>query len=200
MWKIYTILSLAILLVFGWMCAELRVFELIPVEASETKGAQVTSPPVEDYRKVLEQREKELKKREDLVLRKAQENDDKEKFLTQQIARYEKIIQELTGRVSELETLRSDKADSFRGVFEKMEPKKASKILEDMDAKMAGAIVAGLKRDRAGEILSEMPPDKARAITEFILGQRRIGSIKGQSKGTQVSTEGNGTTEKGGEP
>lgn len=199
MWKIYTILSLAILLAFGWMCAELRVFELIPVEASDTKGSQVTTKPSDEFRKLLESREKDLKKREDQVLRKHQENEDKEKFLTQQIARYEKIIQDLTGRVSELENLRADKADTFRGVFEKMEPKKASKILEDMDSKMAASVVASLKRDRAGEILSEMSPEKARAITEFILGQRKIGSLKGQSKGTQVSTEGNGATEKGGD-
>lgn len=199
MWKVLTILSTAIVLVFGWMCVELRLFESIPVQASESKGSQVTGAPVDDYRKLLEQREKELKKREDVVMRKAQENADKEKFLTQQIARYEKIIQDLTGRVSELEGIRADKAETFRGVFEKMEAKKASKILEDMESKMAASVVSGLKSAKAGEILAEMPPDKARAITELILGQRKIGSMKGQSKGTQVSTEGNGAAEKGGD-
>jgi len=194
MWKLFTILSIASLGAFAWMCVELRVFESIPAGASDKLESR------DDYKKLLDTREKSLKTREETVSRKQRELEDKEKLLTQQIARYEKIIQELTGRVSELENLRADKSDTFRGVFEKMDAKKASKILEDMDPKLAAAVVSSLKRDRAGEILSSMEPEKARAITEFVLGKRGIGSAqRGRSQSTQVSAEGEGAPTEGGD-
>lgn len=195
MWKIFALLTLSIAIVFSWMCLELGFFGSIPVQAQEKSDSGT------EIRKNFENREKGLRQKEEILSRKEREIADREKLLAQQIARYEKVIQELTGRVGELENLRADKADSFRGVFEKMESKKASKILEEMDPKVAGAVVSSLKKDKAGDILSAMAPEKARAIAEFVLGGKRAPS-SAQRKGapsTSVSTQGEGTPEKGGE-
>ena len=196
MWKIFALLTLSIATVFAWMCAELGFFGSMPVYAKEQQVEVGT-----EVRKNFDNREKGLRQREEIISRKEREVSDREKLLAQQISRYEKVIQELTGRVGELENLRADKADSFRGVFEKMESKKASKILEEMDPKVAGAVVSSLKKDKAGDILSAMAPEKARAIAEFVLGKRAPSSA--QRKGapsTSVSTQGESTPERGGEP
>lgn len=206
MWKWMTALGVSIVLVFTWLCVELQVFETIPAGAASSKSASAgaasdsSKENLGEAKKQLDTREQAVRSREEALARKERDLLDKEKFLSQQASRYEKIIQELTGRIGELEHLRADKADNFRTVFEKMESKKASKILEDMDSKTAAGVVASLKRERAGEILSSMSPEKARAITEFVLGKRGVSSAqRGHTQGTEVSTEGEGAPEKGGD-
>jgi flagellar motility protein MotE (MotC chaperone) len=68
--------------------------------------------------------------------------------------------------------------ESFRGVYEKMEAKRAAKILDEMDLTLSSQILGGMRGERAAEILSQMSPDKARLITERYLGKRTPASSK----------------------
>ncbi len=59
----------------------------------------------------------------------------------------------------------------LRDVYEKMDPKRAGKILDEMNVDLATEIVRGMKRERAADILARMSTEKARKISEKI-GER----------------------------
>ena len=63
---------------------------------------------------------------------------------------------------------------AFKSVYEKMEAKKAAKVLEEMDITLANQILTDMKQERAADILGKMPAEKARLITEKTLGKRKI--------------------------
>ena len=64
----------------------------------------------------------------------------------------------------------------FRGLYEKMESKKAAKILESMDVDLSNKIIASMKQDKAADIMSKMLPEKARLITERTFINRELSS------------------------
>lgn len=77
----------------------------------------------------------------------------------------------------ELSTWKDARAELFRGLYEKMESKKAAKILETMDVDLSNKILAGMKQDKAAEIMSKMAPEKARLITEKTFPARGLSSL-----------------------
>lgn len=83
---------------------------------------------------------------------------------------------ELSNLKKELETWKDARAELFRGLYEKMESKKAAKILESMDVDLSNKILASMKQDKAADIMSKMVPEKARLITERTFPNRELSS------------------------
>jgi flagellar motility protein MotE (MotC chaperone) len=91
-------------------------------------------------------------------------------------SKLEKKDSEIADLQKELSTWKDARAELFRGLYERMESKKAAKILETMDLDLSNKIIAGMKQDKAAEIMSKMMPDKAKLITEKTFSARNLGS------------------------
>jgi flagellar motility protein MotE (MotC chaperone) len=173
MWRLlcfsFLLLSLATV---GWLSHELDLFASSsdPAAAKAQGSVEAISKQLDDRAKALDKREADLKKRE-------RELGEKQGVMTTQIARYEKEIESQRARLKHLETLEDTRTEEFRHVYERMDPKKAAKILGDLDVGMAGRIISGMKQEHAAEILSEMASYKARLITEKILSNRKLANV-----------------------
>lgn len=91
-------------------------------------------------------------------------------------SKMEKKDFEIAELQKELTTWKDARAELFRGLYEKMESKKAAKILETMDLDLSNKILAGMKQDKAAEIMSKMMPEKAKLITEKTFSSRNLSS------------------------
>lgn len=189
------LLSLSIV-VTGWLAYELGLI-------AYTKGGATDTLKVEPglAASSVEAREAEISRRE-------REVNEREKVLQEQLSRSEKVMEELQNKRRELESLRAaqkntlqefealknKQAEHFVLIYDKMEPKKAARIMDDMGQKLASSILAAIRPDRAAEILSRMQSDRARLLTEKYLGKRKPTSTTGiVSEVTQAES-------KGGEP
>ena len=72
--------------------------------------------------------------------------------------------------------MKDARAESFKAMYEKMDSKKAAKVLEEMDVNLANQILTGMKQDKAAEIMSKMSTATAKAITEKTLAKRQVAS------------------------
>ena len=89
-----------------------------------------------------------------------------------------KMDSELKVALGDLKNLKDSRADAFRSIYEKMEPKKAAKIMNEMDLDLVHKILASIKQDSAAEILSLMTAEKAKIVTEKAYPVRNTASLK----------------------
>lgn len=179
MWKLFTLciaLSLGMVVWLGY-----EVGALFPrVEAAETGPATDKAPADKGAQNALEQQWQErstaLDQRQANLERKEQMLKEKETILATQVERYEKIISEYKARLVEQDEERKSRADAARQVYEKIEPKKAAKIIEQMDISLATQLMSGMKGEKAAAIYGQMSPERAKEITERFLGRRGIAS------------------------
>lgn len=188
-------LSLSIAMT-GWLAYELGL-------TSYTKGAASDALKVEPG-----SADPSVETRETVISRREREVNEREKVLKEQLARSEKVIEELQKKRGELEGLRvaqkntlqefealkNKQAEHFVQIYDKMEPKKAARIIDGMEIGLASSILASIRQDRAAEILSRMQSDRARLLTEKYLGKRKLTSTTGRM-GEVIHAE-----SKGGEP
>lgn len=178
MWKTLSILFTLTLCVCGWLAYEVGALGGKRIEASEKQDLQNEGLQKEmsDRNKKLDEREAELKKREKSL-------EEKERILAQSVGQYEKVIRELRARVEEADSAIDKRAESMRQIYEKMDPKKASKILDEIDVALAAAILGGMRNERAADILGRMSQEKARLVTEKYVGKqsREISKVNERS-------------------
>jgi flagellar motility protein MotE (MotC chaperone) len=169
MWKLTSIFIFLSLAVGIWLISELTGLSSGAVMASEKGDVAVSSAETlqesnQEKNKLIAKRESELEKRELGV-------SEKERVLASQIDRYEQVIHDLKSKLNETSAVENSRVDTFRHIYEKMDPKKASNVLSEMDLGVAAQIIGGMKQDRAAEILNHMGQEKARLITEKFLGK-----------------------------
>lgn len=148
-------------------------------EEAQTKQAPEgpTASDLQELHAKLKERAKALDTREAEIQAKETELKDKQEFLQQQLGKYEATLGKLRQELKSLEAARDEKVSAFRQVYEKMESKKAARILDELDSELASRILAGMKQQQAAEILGKMDPEKARRITKRFLsssGQPRV--------------------------
>jgi flagellar motility protein MotE (MotC chaperone) len=133
----------------------------------------------------LEDREKKLQEREqavqdqmarhekmiqDLKTSLAKERSTSEEKMRSQEAAWKKRLQEMEKELKlkseELDVSRERQLASFLGIYEKMEPKQAAKVLESMDLKLATQIITQMKPQKAAEVMAKMSSERAKLITE----------------------------------
>ncbi|MBI4404602.1 MAG: hypothetical protein HY537_10595 [Deltaproteobacteria bacterium] len=184
------------LIVCVWLTWELGLFSFASLRAD---GKPQTS--VEAIQKAFQEKAKALEVKEAELVRKERELSEKEKLLSDQLNRYEATVKEQQKKISELEQLRDSRLSAFRMVYEKMDPKRAAKIIEEMETPMASQILSTIRQDRAAEILSKMAPEKALAVTEQFLGHKNSidRNLAASSKKAVNEAEGKPKS-KGGEP
>jgi flagellar motility protein MotE (MotC chaperone) len=181
-WRVVSLVSFFSALIVLWLFYELGMFSYTKTMAADEKG-QLTAESLDSLNKMLQEKSKSLTDKEEQLQRKEQTLAEKEKFLFDQLNRYEKVIQNLKTKLSELETKKDDRMSSFRSIYEKMESKKASKILDQMDTQLAAKILAGMRQEKAADIMGKMSQDKAKVITERYLSSiQNISSLVNETQ------------------
>jgi flagellar motility protein MotE (MotC chaperone) len=147
-----------------------RMEEIAQAKEEEAKAPETpvgsSEKDVQALHELLKDREKKLADREKQISEKENELKEKQAFLEQQLGKYEATVARLQGELKALEKSKDDKVSAFQQVYEKMEAKKAARILDSLDPDLTGRILSGLKQKQAAEILSLMDPEKARLITK----------------------------------
>ncbi|NBT59240.1 hypothetical protein EBT16_10700, partial [bacterium] len=84
------------------------------------------------------------------------------------------LEKELKNKTEALESAKELQKTGFLGIYDKMEPKQAAKVLESADLNMATQIITQMKAQKAAEVLAKMNPERAKQITEAgLLGQKK---------------------------
>ncbi|MFM8269322.1 MAG: MotE family protein [Pseudomonadota bacterium] len=176
----------------AWLINECCIFVLVGLISSQFGMASETTLSS------LDQREKKLQEREQALLEQLsrhektiqelrvavekEKNASEERLKAQEISWKKRILEmekELKSKTEELNTSREKQLTNFLGIYEKMEPKQAAKVLESTDAKLATQIITQMKAQRAAEVLAKMSPEKARVITEAgLMKQKKTVSQK----------------------
>jgi flagellar motility protein MotE (MotC chaperone) len=171
-WRWFSLFTMMTFAVVGWLVYELGFFSnnVVASERPEPENPDTLQQSLREKSKQLQERELRLAKRESDL-------NEKERILGQQMARYERIIKDLKGKVTELDLLKDERLTQFRQVYEKMDPKKAAKIVEEMNGDLAVEILEGMKGDRAADILGHMAPGKAKLLTERSLKRKNFSKV-----------------------
>jgi flagellar motility protein MotE (MotC chaperone) len=128
-----------------------------------------TSKEIAELFGQLREKEKNLLEREAALDLKTRDLEDRQKIMKEQLGKYENVIGKLRFDLKSLESSRKDKVLAFQQVYEKMEPKKAARILDDLDSDLVVKVLTGMRQQQVAEILSKMDPEKARRITKKLL-------------------------------
>ncbi|NBV49615.1 hypothetical protein EBR78_00195 [bacterium] len=130
--------------------------------------------------------EKILKERQDKEAIQKKQAEEQAQVLVQ---KYKKQIEEKDSEIkklkADLDELKSKNMESIIGIYEKMDPKQAAKILGELEVKQAARITLQMKPQRAAEVLGKMSPEKARSITEFNIQGRVVASKPTEEKISQ---------------
>lgn len=143
-----------------------------PETTTSESGAEVGADGIESLNRSLSERAKVLDEKEADITRRERTLKDKEVVFSQQLDRYEKIIQELKTKIAKLESLNVSKVEAYQKLYEKMDPKKVAQIFEEMDPYLVSEILIALKPQTSVEILAKMPNKHVRLLTEKFLIKR----------------------------
>lgn len=134
-----------------------------------------------ELRRALQTREKSLVGRESVLQKREADIKDRELILQQQVARYEKIISDLNKKLKSARKYEAEQVDAVKGIYEKMDPKKAAKVLDKMDTSSVATLLSDMRKEQAAEILGKMTSANAKQVSERML-ERRLGSVTFESK------------------
>lgn len=137
-------------------------------DAEPLRTAKSTIPSSAETLSILEQRELELKRKE-------QSLQEQEQHLLQMQKEVEQKLQELIALQKEIHTFRTEKSEaknanirSLAQIYGSMKPKEAAKLLENMDEKLVVNLLSTMKANEAAEILAIMDFKKAAKISEAL--------------------------------
>jgi flagellar motility protein MotE (MotC chaperone) len=137
-------------------------------EGEPLRTARSATPSSAETLAHLEQRELELKRKE-------QNLQEQEQHLMQMQKEVEQKLEELIAIQKEIQSFRSEKSEtknasirSLAQIYGTMKPKEAAKLLENMDEKLVVNLLSTMKSNEAAEILSIMDFKKAAKISEAL--------------------------------
>ncbi|MEZ4750111.1 MAG: hypothetical protein R3B54_05625 [Bdellovibrionota bacterium] len=166
---------------FGFGAATVVSLILVSLYGLRLGAAGVDGKQEEEFqelhrlRKSLQTRERALTGRENVVERKEKEVQEKERILQVQIARYEKIIKDLNQKLAGARRYEEERVAALKSIYERMEPKRAAKVLNKMDTESVASLLADMRKEQAAEILGRMTSNHAKEVSERLL-QRTLSS------------------------
>lgn len=116
---------------------------------------------IENLKKKLEEREKELDKR-------ASELSSLEKLVDQKMATLEKLKVEFEAQVKAEEERQNKRIKHLVALYSNMKPKAAAEVMEKMDLDLAVEIFRQMRGREAGKILANVSPEKASKISQML--------------------------------
>ncbi|MCB0417424.1 MAG: hypothetical protein H6617_04385 [Bdellovibrionaceae bacterium] len=166
---------------FGFGAATILSLILVSLFGLRLGAAGVEGKQEEEYqqlhrlRKSLQTRERALLGRENVVEKKEKDLKEKEQVLQVQIARYEKIIKDLNAKLAKARKYEEERVAALKSIYERMEPKRAAKVLNKMDTDSVASLLADMRKEQAAEILGRMTSNHAKEVSEKLL-QRTLSS------------------------
>ena len=123
-----------------------------------SSGERAILERLQDRRKELDTRSRELEMRENLL--KATE-----KRLDAKVAELKDLEARVKAAMGARDTAEAKRFESIVAMYENMKSKDAARILERLDMKILVEVVSGMKPAKMSEILAQMTPEAAERLT-----------------------------------
>ena len=137
------------------------------VDSAVKSGMDETA--LESLHQSLKNREKELNERLAKLEKQEEAFKSQNQLVTSQVSAYQKEIERLRAENKRLQKKKVEKNVSLSKVYEKMDPKKAAKILDGLNVSLSVQILSDLNPSKAAEILGRMSSQKAKSATEALM-------------------------------
>ena len=155
--------------------------ETLPLEEQENKETekvrlpgQMTAVSPETFRmiEVIENKNRELKKREEELRLKEVRLEALEAKVRKDLKKIEKSISESKEQMGAQDEKTKANVNSLIKVYSSMKPEEAASLVEAIDEELALKIVSGMKSKIAGQVLSKLDVKVAKRISEKLAGKR----------------------------
>ncbi len=139
-----------------------------PVQTVGKTGSRLSTA---DSLSALQQKEIEIRKREERLKDKEERLGKLEKEIEQKVKDLLALQKEVQSVRSERQETQSTKVRGLAKIYGTMKPKEAAKLMENLDDKLVMGIIAIMTPDEAAAILSLMEVKKAAKISEALSGR-----------------------------
>jgi flagellar motility protein MotE (MotC chaperone) len=142
-----------------------------PPPADKEKPKSVKGSSLGEALTLLQQKESDIKRREEQV----REKEDRVAKIEKEV---EQKLQELIALQKEMQAYRNEKQESqntrvrnLSKIYGTMKPKEAAKLMENLDDKLVMGIISTMSPEEAASILAVMEVKKAAKISEALSGR-----------------------------
>ncbi len=139
-----------------------------PVEKAAKSRPGVSTP---DSLSVFQQKEIEIRKREEQVKEREERLGRLEKEIEQKLKDLLALQKEVQSVRAEKQETQNTKVRSLAKIYGTMKPKEAARLMENLDDKLVMGIIATMTPDEAAAILALMEVKKAAKISEALSGR-----------------------------
>ena len=123
---------------------------------------------LDDMIKFIENKQKELKAREEFIDQEDKKLNALKKDVEMKIEKYTKLLNELDMKLKEIEKVKNERFDYIVKVYEGMPPEDAAVKINALDEQTAVEILRRMKSKKAGAVMGYMETKKVAAITQSI--------------------------------
>ncbi len=127
--------------------------------------------PTPDSLNIFQQKEIEIRKREEQVKEKEERLNKLEKEIEQKVKDLIALQKEVQSGRAEKQETQNNKVRSLAKIYGTMKPKDAAKLMENLDDKLVMGIIGTMTPDEAAAILALMEVKKAAKISEALSGR-----------------------------
>ena len=114
----------------------------------------------------IEKKQKEIKEKENILLKEEERLKVLRKDLDDRIEKYATLLNQIENVLKKLESVQDEKFDHIVKVYETMPPEEAATRLAALSEPTAIKIIRKMKPKKSGTIMAFMPPNKVASITE----------------------------------
>lgn len=122
----------------------------------------------DDMVKLIEQKQTELKDREEAVKREEERVAALRREVEERIEKYTKLLARIEEALKKLEQAKNERLDSIVKSYESMPPEDAAVRISSLDHETAIAIMQRMKSKKAGAVMAAMQPAKAAELTKAL--------------------------------
>jgi flagellar motility protein MotE (MotC chaperone) len=122
----------------------------------------------DDMIRFIENKQKELKSREEFIDQEDKKLNALKKDVEIKIEKYTKLLNELDTKLREIEKIKNERLDYIVKVYEAMPPEDAAVKISAMDEQTAVEILRRMKSKKAGAVLTYMEAKRVASITQSI--------------------------------
>jgi flagellar motility protein MotE (MotC chaperone) len=119
------------------------------------------------YLDLAERKERQLKEREAMLVRREAQLKDIEQSIDVKLVKLDEERKFIAKTLQDEKDLKGERVEKLITLFDKMEPKKAAPQMEKLDKDLVVAMFKGLKQKQVTTILEFMNPEKSVELTEY---------------------------------
>lgn len=174
----------------GETYGEAKTTDAVNSESTEVKTNVVnTNAQDVDYIYTLNERKKVLDQREEEIAKKNAELDKQKASIEQKLKELEEYREKISYMLKERVKTDEAKVDTLVQVYSNMKPSQAAKIFETMDEDLVIDILTKMKKKNAADILNLIKTEKAQLFAEKYAGYRGPASTESNLKDKEPETE-----------